>query len=70
VLLPAIRYRRWLPRKPCELSGGLRQRVAMGRAIVREPSVYVTHDQVEAMTLGHRLVVLNEGRVEQLGNSD
>ena len=30
-------------------------------------SVYVTHDQVEAMTLGHRLLVLNEGRVEQLG---
>ncbi len=30
-------------------------------------SVYVTHDQVEAMTLGHRLMVLNEGRVEQLG---
>jgi sn-glycerol 3-phosphate transport system ATP-binding protein len=30
-------------------------------------SVYVTHDQVEAMTLGHRLVVLNEGQVEQLG---
>lgn len=30
-------------------------------------SVYVTHDQVEAMTLGHRLVVLNEGKFEQLG---
>ncbi len=30
-------------------------------------SVYVTHDQVEAMTLGHRLMVLNEGVVEQLG---
>jgi len=30
-------------------------------------SVYVTHDQVEAMTLGHRLVVLNKGCVEQLG---
>ncbi len=30
-------------------------------------SVYVTHDQVEAMTLGHRLVVLNGGYVEQLG---
>ena len=30
-------------------------------------SVYVTHDQVEAMTLGHRLVVLNNGQVEQLG---
>ncbi len=30
-------------------------------------SVYVTHDQVEAMTLGHRLLVLNGGIVEQLG---
>ncbi|MCP5366823.1 MAG: sn-glycerol-3-phosphate import ATP-binding protein UgpC [Hyphomicrobiales bacterium] len=30
-------------------------------------SIYVTHDQVEAMTLGHRLMVLNEGNVEQLG---
>ena len=30
-------------------------------------SIYVTHDQVEAMTLGHRLLVLNGGNVEQLG---
>nr|WP_321459184.1 sn-glycerol-3-phosphate import ATP-binding protein UgpC [uncultured Cohaesibacter sp.] len=30
-------------------------------------SVYVTHDQVEAMTLGHRLMVLNAGNVEQFG---
>lgn len=30
-------------------------------------SVYVTHDQVEAMTLGHRLLVLNAGNVEQIG---
>ncbi len=30
-------------------------------------SVYVTHDQVEAMTLGHRLLVLNAGVVEQHG---
>jgi len=30
-------------------------------------SVYVTHDQVEAMTLGHRLLVLNDGVVEQIG---
>ncbi|SCZ60255.1 ABC transporter ATP-binding protein [Thiohalomonas denitrificans] len=29
--------------------------------------VYVTHDQTEAMTLGHTIVVLNEGRVEQVG---
>ena len=30
-------------------------------------SIYVTHDQVEAMTLGHRLLVLNGGVLEQLG---
>ena len=31
-------------------------------------SLYVTHDQVEAMTLGDRLMVLNAGRVEQIGS--
>ena len=30
-------------------------------------SIYVTHDQVEAMTLGDRLIVLNHGRIEQEG---
>lgn len=30
-------------------------------------TIYVTHDQVEAMTLGERIVVLNEGRVAQVG---
>ena len=30
-------------------------------------SLYVTHDQVEAMTLGHRLVLMHEGRIEQKG---
>jgi sn-glycerol 3-phosphate transport system ATP-binding protein len=30
-------------------------------------AIYVTHDQVEAMTLGHRLVVMNEGRADQIG---
>jgi multiple sugar transport system ATP-binding protein len=29
--------------------------------------VYVTHDQVEAMTLGHRIAVFNQGRIEQIG---
>ena len=29
--------------------------------------VYVTHDQVEAMTMADRIVVLNKGRVEQFG---
>src|SRR5438128_10647437 len=81
--------------------GGQRQRVAMGRAIVRDPkvflfdeplsnldaklrvamraeikalhqrlkttTVYVTHDQVEAMTMADRIVVMHDGRVEQIG---
>jgi ABC-type sugar transport system ATPase subunit len=28
---------------------------------------YVTHDQVEAMTLADRVVVMNQGRIEQIG---
>ena len=32
--------------------------------------IYVTHDQVEAMTLADRIVVLNAGRVEQVGAPD
>ncbi|MFN3930951.1 MAG: ABC transporter ATP-binding protein [Brevundimonas sp.] len=34
---------------------------------LRTTMVYVTHDQVEAMTLADRIVVLNEGRIEQVG---
>jgi multiple sugar transport system ATP-binding protein len=34
---------------------------------LRKTMVYVTHDQVEAMTLADRLVVLNQGRVQQIG---
>lgn len=83
------------------LSGGDRQRVALGRAIVRDPqaflmdeplgaldaefrehmaeelralhdrmnatTVYVTHDQLEAMQMGDKIVVMNNGVVEQFG---
>ncbi len=35
---------------------------------LRTTSIYVTHDQVEAMTLADRLIVLNAGRVEQIGS--
>jgi multiple sugar transport system ATP-binding protein len=31
-------------------------------------SIYVTHDQVEAMTLADRIVVMNDGRIEQIGS--
>ncbi len=57
-----------LERRPRQLSGGQRQRVALGRAIVRNPTaIYVTHDQVEAMTLGDRVVVMKDGVVHQVG---
>ncbi len=83
------------------LSSGDRQRVALGRAIVRNPAcflmdeplgaldaefrehmseelralhdrmhattVYVTHDQLEAMQMGDKIVVMNHGVVEQFG---
>ncbi len=34
---------------------------------VRTTTVYVTHDQIEAMTLADRVVVMNQGRIEQVG---
>ncbi len=34
---------------------------------LRTTSLYVTHDQVEAMTLAQRIIVMNSGRVEQIG---
>ena len=37
---------------------------------VRTTAIYVTHDQVEAMTLADRIVLLNNGRVEQIGTPE
>jgi multiple sugar transport system ATP-binding protein len=96
-----LRISELLGRRPSQLSGGQSQRVAIGRAIVKEPDaflfdeplsnldaelrvkmrseivglhrrlkstmVYVTHDQVEAMTMADAIVVLREGTVEQVG---
>jgi multiple sugar transport system ATP-binding protein len=96
-----LRIEHLLERKTDRLSGGEMQRVSIGRAIVREPRVflmdeplsnldaklreilraelkdlqmklgatflYVTHDQVEAMSMGDRVAVLNAGRVVQAG---
>ena len=90
-----------LDRKPRQLSGGQMQRVALGRALVRDPDVFlldeplsnldaklrvkmreeiatlharlgatmifVTHDQVEAMTLGDRIVIMRDGVIQQAG---
>jgi len=90
-----------LDQRVTKLSGGQMQRVAIGRALVRSPSIYlmdeplssldaklraelrielkriqrelgatilyVTHDQTEAMTLGSRVGVIENGRLAQVG---
>src|SRR6476660_2993804 len=36
----------------------------------RNTSIYVTHDQLEAMTMADRIVVMNLGRIEQIGSPE
>ncbi len=91
----------YLDKLPRELSGGQMQRVALGRAIIKnvpifmmdEPlsnldaklrltmrseivklhhkigatTIYVTHDQTEAMTMATRIVVMSRGFIQQIG---
>ncbi len=45
----------------------MRHEIRQLQARLGTTGIYVTHDQVEAMTLGDRLVVMNEGRIEQVG---
>jgi len=93
-----------MDRLPAHMSNGQRQRVALGRCLVREPkaflmdeplahldaklrhfmraelkemqanfnttTIYVTHDYMEALSLGDRIAVINNGQIEQLGTGD
>jgi multiple sugar transport system ATP-binding protein len=93
-----------LERTTAHLSGGEMQRVSLGRALVRDPQIYlmdeplsnldaklrealrvelqhlqkaeggttlfVTHDQIEALTMGDRIAVLNEGHILQIGTPE
>ena len=45
----------------------MRADVAALQADLGVTTVYVTHDQAEAMTLGHRVAVLRDGRLQQCG---
>ena len=49
------------------LRGDMRVELSQLHRDLAATMVYVTHDQVEAMTMAHRIVVLNKGRVEQFG---
>ncbi|HVY51762.1 MAG TPA: sn-glycerol-3-phosphate ABC transporter ATP-binding protein UgpC, partial [Devosia sp.] len=50
-----------------KLRGQMRVEIRTLQRRLRTTSVYVTHDQLEAMTLADRLVVMNSGRIEQIG---
>ena len=50
-----------------ELRTRLRSEIKKLHRTLRATVVYVTHDQVEAMTLADRIVILNKGKVEQVG---
>jgi multiple sugar transport system ATP-binding protein len=50
-----------------ELRADTRTEIKHLQAELGTTMVYVTHDQVEAMSLGHRIAILNKGRVEQVG---
>lgn len=97
-----LRITELLDRPVSALSGGDRQRVALGRAIIRRPkaflmdeplgaldsefrhvmcgelralhnrlkatTVYVTHDQLEAMSMADKIAVMNNGVIEQLAS--
>ena len=99
-----LRIKHLLDRKTANLSGGEMQRVSIGRAIVRDPRIFlmdeplsnldaklreslrvelqhlqktqgsttlfVTHDQIEALTMADRIAVLNEGRIIQVGTPE
>ena len=96
-----LRIGHFLHQRVSGLAGGDRQRVALGRAIVRRPraflmdeplgaldtefrelmcgelralhermsatTLYVTHDQLEAMSMADRIIVMNHGAIEQIG---
>ena len=50
-----------------KLRTSTRQRIVELQRELGTTTVYVTHDQVEAMTMGDRIAVLNQGRLQQLG---
>jgi multiple sugar transport system ATP-binding protein len=50
-----------------QLRGQVRTEIKRLHQTLRTTTVYVTHDQVEAMTLADRIVIMRDGRIEQVG---
>ena len=50
-----------------KLRAQMRIEIKRLHAAIPTTSVFVTHDQVEAMTLGDRVVIMREGRIQQIG---
>lgn len=50
-----------------KLRGQMRAELALMRQTVKKNMIYVTHDQIEAMTLADRIVVMNGGHIQQQG---
>jgi multiple sugar transport system ATP-binding protein len=50
-----------------KLRNGTRAQIVALQRRLSTTTLYVTHDQVEAMTMGHRIAVLNQGHLQQLG---
>lgn len=50
-----------------KLRGEMRREIKRLHQTLRTTVVYVTHDQIEALTLGDRVAVMNRGRVQQIG---
>ncbi|HYI18219.1 MAG TPA: ABC transporter ATP-binding protein [Solirubrobacteraceae bacterium] len=50
-----------------EIRADMRTEIKHLQARLGTTMVYVTHDQIEAMSLGHRIAILNKGRLEQVG---
>ena len=99
-----LRITHTLPRKPASLSGGEQQRLAIGRAIIRRPrlflfdepltnldaklrhdmraefkrlhreigttTLYATPDQLEALSIGERVAVIQHGQITQVDTPD
>lgn len=103
-IMTLLNLEKYANNKPGELSGGQQQRISLGRALIRDASIYlldeplshldahekvdlrvqlqriqklnkltfilVTHDQLEALEMSDRILVMNHGQMQQIGTPE